>query len=95
MKTSRAKNLTLLENINEANPVVFPQSAYLDYADYTNETITVSLVKTVDNTYFARFNTEEEFFEAVQQDFGKWAYPTIEDARNDFFEVSNRYYKKA
>lgn len=94
MKSLRETNFTALEKLSAGNPVVYPQAAYLDYADFQNETVTKKLIKEVDELYYARFNTEQEFFDALRIDFGYWQYKTLEDAYNDYFVINNRYYKK-
>lgn len=94
MKSLRETNLTALGKLSASNPVVYPVSAYLDYADYKNEPVTKKLIAEVDELYYARFNTEAEFFDAVRTDFGYWQYKTLEEAYNDYLKIDNRYYKK-
>lgn len=94
MKNIIEANFLALEKIATVTPLTYPLSAYLDFAENQGEAITNKLIAKVDNSYYARFNTEAEFLEALTNDFGYLAPKTLEQAYNDYIVINNRYYSK-
>lgn len=94
MSNSRERNYTLLENLKGVNNALFayPDGAYLDYADFTEAKLDKNLVDIVNNTYFGRFDSDEDLVQAHTEDFGNWERKTNEEILAQYIKTNNRYY---
>lgn len=87
------RNADNLEAIANRTPLTFPYATYLDFANSRKLKITTDLIRDIDEKYFGRFDNEEEFLQAVKDDFGDYWYPTREKIFTDFVCYNKRYFK--
>lgn len=94
MTNLREKNYTVLENLKTANDTLFsyPDGVYLDYAGFLETKLDKTLVNTVNNVYFGRFDTDKDLVQAYIDDFGNWEKKNDKEILDLYIKTNNRYY---